>query len=51
MAGRFSEEQAGDVGESVGAARGDASAGEEFVEGGERVIDALRILGSQRRSR
>jgi hypothetical protein len=42
--GEGTEEQAGDVGESGGAASGDLSAGEEFVEGGEGVVDALGIL-------
>jgi hypothetical protein len=42
--GQGAEEQAGDVGESGGAAWGDLSAGEELVEGGEGVIDALGIL-------
>jgi hypothetical protein len=42
--GQGAEEQAGDVGESSGAARRDASTGEKFVEGGEGVIDALGIL-------
>jgi hypothetical protein len=41
---KSAEEQAGDVGEPSGAARGDLSAGEEFVEGGEGVVDALGIL-------
>jgi hypothetical protein len=42
--GEDAEEQAGDVGESGGAARGDLSAGEKFVECGEGAIDALRVL-------
>jgi len=42
--GEGAEEQAGDVGESGGASRGDLSAGEEFVECGEGVIDALGVL-------
>lgn len=50
MAGRVSEEQAGDVSESGGAARRDSSAGEEFVEGGEGVVGALGGPGSHRRS-
>ena len=41
---KSAEEQAGDVGESSGAARGDLSAGEKFVECGEGVVDALGIL-------
>jgi hypothetical protein len=43
-AGEGAEEQAGDVGKSGGAAGRDASAGEKFVECGERVIDALGVL-------
>ena len=42
--GEGAEEQAGDVGESGGAARGDLAASEEFVECGEGVIDALGVL-------
>jgi hypothetical protein len=42
--GEGAEEHAGNVGESGSAARGDASAGEEFVEGGEGVVDALGVL-------
>jgi hypothetical protein len=42
--GEGAEKHAGNVGESGGAARGDASAGEKFVEGGEGVVDALGIL-------
>jgi hypothetical protein len=42
--GEGAEEQAGDVGKSGSATRGDASTGEEFVEGGEGAIDALRVL-------
>jgi hypothetical protein len=42
--GESAEEQAGDLGESGGAARGDASAGEKFVEGREGVVDTLGIL-------
>jgi hypothetical protein len=42
--GEGAEEQAGDIGESGGAARGDAPAREEFVEGGEGVVDALGVL-------
>ena len=42
--GEGAEKHAGDVGESGGAARGDASAGEKFVEGGEGVVDALGVL-------
>lgn len=38
------EEQAGDVGKSGGAARGDLPAGEKFVECGEGVVDALGVL-------
>jgi hypothetical protein len=44
MPGEGTEEQAGDVGESGGAAGGDLSAGEKFVECGEGVVDALGVL-------
>ena len=43
-AGVSAEEQAADVGEDGGAARGDAVFGDEFKEIGEGVIDALRGL-------
>jgi hypothetical protein len=39
--GKGAEEQAGDVGESSGAASGDVAAGEETKEMGEGVVDAL----------
>ena len=42
--GEGAEEQAADVGENGGAARGDAAFGEEIVEDGEGVVDALRPL-------
>jgi len=42
--GKGAEEQAGNVGQSSGAAGGDVVAGEEFVECGEGVIDALGSL-------
>jgi hypothetical protein len=51
--GKGAEEQAGDVGESSGAAGGDVSAGEETKEMGEGMVDALRglevfgVLGEQ----
>ena len=42
--GKGAEEQAADVGENGGAARGDAAFGEEIVEDAEGVVDALRPL-------
>jgi hypothetical protein len=42
--GEGAEEQAADVGEDGGAARGDAAFGEEIVEDAEGVVDALRPL-------
>ena len=42
--GVSAEEEAADVGEDGGAARGDAVFGDEFKEIGEGVIDALRGL-------
>jgi len=38
------EKHAGNVGETGGATRRDASTGEKFVEGGEGVVDALGVL-------
>lgn len=38
------EEQAGDVGEGLGAAGGDAPAGQEFEEGGEGALDLDGIV-------
>jgi hypothetical protein len=42
--GEGAEEQAGDVGESSGAAGGDVAAGEETKEIGEGMVDALGSL-------
>jgi hypothetical protein len=42
--GESAEEQAADVGECAGAARGDAATGQKGVEGGEGMIDALGVL-------
>jgi hypothetical protein len=44
--GKGAEEQAGDVGESSGAASGDVAAGEETKEMGEGVVDALGVWKS-----
>lgn len=38
------EDETGDVGESGGTAGGDVSAGQEFIEGGEGVVNVLRLL-------
>jgi hypothetical protein len=38
------EQEAGDVGEGLGAAGGDASAGEEFEERGESVLDLAGVV-------
>jgi hypothetical protein len=46
--GECAEEQAADVGEDGSAAWGDASFGEEIVEGAEGVVDALRPLEIER---
>jgi len=42
------EEQAADIGESGGAANGDAIAGEDFIKFSERMVDALGGLETVR---